>query len=299
MRNNQLFIFFLSLIILASCNTSVKDNDENNSENTTQPSYSLNQVWATESVLMKPESVAFDDENDMLYVSNINGETTAKDNNGFISSLNTQGEIKNLHWVDGLNAPKGMAVHDGKLYVTDIDQLVIIDIAGASIEKKIDVENAKFLNDVAVDKNGDVYFSDSEGKIIYRYKNGETEAWINEGLDRPNGLLVEDGRVLLASSGSGEFLSIDKNSMSRETIASGIGHGDGLTSTGINNTYLVSDWSGEVFLITDNNKISLLDTKEKNINSADIEFIPSQKLLLVPTFNDNRVVAYKLTEEHD
>jgi hypothetical protein len=30
------------------------------------------------------------------------------------------------------------------------------------------------------------------------------------------------------------------------------------------------------------------------VNAADIEYIPSLKLLLVPTFNDNRVMAYEV-----
>jgi hypothetical protein len=41
----------------------------------------------------------------------------------------------------------------------------------------------------------------------------------------------------------------------------------------------------------------LLDTTPVKANAADIEFIISKKLLLVPTFSDNRVVAYKINSQ--
>jgi len=41
-------------------------------------------------------------------------------------------------------------------------------------------------------------------------------------------------------------------------------------------------------------KTSLLNTKEQKKNTADIWFIADDQLVLVPTFFDNRVVAYKL-----
>ena len=47
----------------------------------------------------------------------------------------------------------------------------------------------------------------------------------------------------------------------------------------------------------DNNRSQkLLDTKDQKINAADIGYIESQELLLVPTFFDNRVVAYKVSQ---
>jgi hypothetical protein len=44
-------------------------------------------------------------------------------------------------------------------------------------------------------------------------------------------------------------------------------------------------------------KQSLLNTKDQEKNTADIWFIQEKDLLLVPTFFDNRVVAYKLVKE--
>jgi len=69
---------------------------------------------------------------------------------------------------------------------------------------------------------------------------------------------------------------------------------DGLVSNG-KGSYLISDWAQNVYLVhPKKEKVLLLNTGSKNINAADIEYIPEKKLLLVPTFFDNSVRAYKI-----
>ena len=46
-----------------------------------------------------------------------------------------------------------------------------------------------------------------------------------------------------------------------------------------------------------NKKQSLLNTKDQKKNTADIWFIKDQSIVLVPTFFDNRIIAYKLMKE--
>jgi hypothetical protein len=53
-----------------------------------------------------------------------------------------------------------------------------------------------------------------------------------------------------------------------------------------------------VFLIRpDFSKETLLKTSDQEINSADIGFNLAEKVVYVPTFFDNRVVAYRLEEK--
>src|SRR5204863_1559288 len=76
--------------------------------------------------LATPESVLYDAEGDRYLVSNINGSPFDKDNNGFISVLSPDGDVKTLKWIEGgknkvkLDAPKGSAITGGILYVADI-----------------------------------------------------------------------------------------------------------------------------------------------------------------------------------
>ena len=59
-----------------------------------------------------------------IYVANIEGDPVGKDGKGSISIIGKDGTITNQNWVTGLNAPKGMGITNGMLYVTDIDELV-------------------------------------------------------------------------------------------------------------------------------------------------------------------------------
>jgi hypothetical protein len=62
--------------------------------------------------------------------------------------------------------------------------------------------------------------------------------------------------------------------------------------------YIATSWAGEVFLIhPDFSKETLLKTSDQEINSADIGFNISEQMLYVPTFFDNRVVAYRLEKK--
>ena len=109
----------------------------------------LEKVWEATAGLITPESVLIDEEIDVIYVASINGNSAEKDGNGFISRLNSDGSIKDLMWVNNLDAPKGMAAYDGKLYVSDIDRLVEIDLESGRVISKYHAADAVFLNDVA------------------------------------------------------------------------------------------------------------------------------------------------------
>src|SRR5689334_22113496 len=106
----------------------------------------VQQLWATDTILRTPESVFYDNKREILYVANINKiNKDASDGDGFISKVKLDGKIEKLDWITGLNDPKGMALVGGTLYVSDLRQLVEIDIAKGKIIKKHDLEGAKFL----------------------------------------------------------------------------------------------------------------------------------------------------------
>lgn len=295
---NLFLVFIAGAVTFASCNnqngeTTAEERVGGNATDTIEavPQVSLEQVWATDPVLEVPESVFYNEDADILYVSNIVGGHSDKDGVGYISKLSLDGEILEQKWVTGLNAPKGIAMMEGTLYVTDIDQLIAIDIETGEITNRYDVEGAKFLNDpVAADNK--ILFTDMEDNKIYALQDGNISVWKEEGLERPNGLAYNDGAVLVASNTLKKITSEGET----EVLASGIGAGDGIGVVS-ENSYLVSNWNGEVYYVVEGEnieKVKLLDTKDQNMNTADIEYVQARNLLLVPTFQDNRVVAYKL-----
>ncbi len=297
MRN--ISIIFLTLAMLGCSGRTKEHNSQklNTAQDPATPAWSLKEQWKSDTLMRTCESVLYDEESNQLYVSCINGSPWEKDGKGFIALLNMDGSIKSEHWVSGLDAPKGMGLHDGQLYVADIDQIVVIDIVQAEIKKKIMVPDAAQLNDIDIDGNGKVFFTDSETGWIWTMENGKPEQWIEGNFERPNGLYVEKDRVLLASSGSQDLTIISLRDGSQTIAATEIGRGDGVEFTGKEGHYLVTSWDGEIFLVLPGlSKLSLLATSDQGINTADIGFNLADQTVYVPTFFDNRVVAYKLIE---
>src|SRR5262245_51104588 len=109
--------------------------------------HQLVKLWETDSVLKVPESVLLDAANKVLYASNIDGtDPWARDGKGSVAKIGLDGKVIAAEWVTGLNSPKGMGLHNGKLYVADLTDVVVIDIAGGKIEKRIAVPGAEGLN---------------------------------------------------------------------------------------------------------------------------------------------------------
>jgi hypothetical protein len=252
--------------------------------------------WTTEPLLSVPESVLLDSKNNVLYVASIGGAPDNKDGNGFISQVGLDGKIKNVKWVTGLDAPKGMGLHNNKLYVADISRLVTIDVSSGKITDKLDIEGATFLNDVTVDKSGNVYVSDSNTGKIHVVKGGKADVYF-EGpeIKGVNGLLAtSDGLYVVDFPTGGNYkLSADKKLTKHSSTAEGA---DGIVPLG-NNEYLVSSWHGEVAYVNSKGEAKkLLDTRTEKLSAADIEYDPKTKTLFVPTFNANTVMAYTFSK---
>ena len=249
--------------------------------------------WETLPSYEVPESVCFDPVSRLLFVSNIGGKPTDKDGNGFIARLTLDGSVNKMPWFGGgLNAPKGMGIYENTLFVADIDRVAAFDMQNMTNIKFYDFPEAKFLNDIAIDQQGAVYISDMKSTRIYRIYEDKTEIWLDDPiLTGPNGLYVEENQLLI---GCNKIVSVGLEDKKVTVWLDNTGNIDGLEGAG-DGRYLFSDWQGSVYLVGTDKKIEkILDSSAAGINAADIEYIPSLKLLLVPTFNDNRVMAYEL-----
>lgn len=254
--------------------------------------HKLVKKWETDSLLKVPESVLLDKNSNVLYVSNIDGKDPwGKDGKGSIGKVGTDGKIISAEWVTGLNAPKGLGLLNNKLYVADIDKVAVIDISKGSISQTIPVEGAEGLNDITIDKKGIVYVSDSKTKKVHRIDNGTVTTWV-EKLQEPNGVLsVGDDFYVLDNGG---MYKIEENK-SLTKIADGMEGGtDGIENVS-GKDFLVSCWAGSIWYVgADGNKEHLLDTRNQDINAADIGYDAKNRIVYVPTFWKNRIVAYQL-----
>ncbi len=253
--------------------------------------HSVQKLWETDSTLQIPESVLFVKGANNLYVSNINGKPGEKDGNGYITLISTNGKIENIHWVTGLHAPKGMGLYKNKLYVADIDAVAVINIATKKIEQRIEIPNAVFLNDIAIDSKGNVFVSDTKTGKVHKITNNVTTVYV-DSLKSPNGLLCKGSNLYVLSNGSLYKYNQQKK---QETISIGFDTStDGIEADG--NNFIVSCWSGIIYYVNGNDGTweILLNTKAEKSNTADIGYDEQKKIIYVPTFFKNKVAAYKL-----
>jgi DNA-binding beta-propeller fold protein YncE len=251
----------------------------------------LEKVWETTAGLKTPESVIYYPEKDVIYVANINGDPVAKDGNGFISVLKPDGSVINLEWIKNLNAPKGMAIYKGKLYVSDITQLVEIDIEKGIITAKYDAPDAVFLNDVTACMNGMIFVSDNRTAKIHVLNEGKFTVWMEgKPLETPNGLMAEKGKLLV---GDKNIYEVDIQTKKTILLIEDAGGVDGLEKNNAGD-FVFSNWPGRIFIHKNGKTTKLLDTTEKELKTADIDYALKLDLVLVPTFFDNRIVAYKI-----
>src|SRR5690554_286393 len=255
-------------------------------------SVTLAQLWSTKE-LRTPESVLVHKAGTEKYllVTEIEGDGAALDGKGGIAKLSMSGEILDQDWVRGLNAPKGMAVHKQKLYVADVNDLVVIDMASQKIEAKINVPDSVFLNDVAVDEKGVVYVSDTRTNKIHRFVDHKPEVFL-ENIASANGLYTS-GKNLIIGAGS-TLLSVGPDKKQTE-LASGFESGiDGIEMTKPGE-FLVSCWVGLMYYVHADGRIEkLIDSREDKINTADIGYDRDKNLVFVPNFLKDSVTAYQL-----
>lgn len=253
----------------------------------------VEKIWETGKDFKVPESVLYSDT--ILYVSNVNGKPTEKNGKGFISKLSTDGQNITLNWASGLDAPKGMGIYNAKLYVSNIDNVVVIDLKDGNIINRIEIPNSEFLNDISVSSTGVIAVSDMQTKTIHFIKNDQLiKSLQNELFEYVNGLFW-DGNILFAGT-AGIIYKIKPNEDDPIKYIEGTGGIDGLEKWD-GERFIITDWSGKMQLIsTHDQPIELLNTTELGIQAADIGFDPIHHIIFVPTFSNNTVSAYQLME---
>ncbi|MBE9461368.1 hypothetical protein ACFP1I_01200 [Dyadobacter subterraneus] len=257
--------------------------------------FDLKPIWETDTTLRTPESVLFEPSQKILYVACINGGPSLENKGSYISKLGLDGKVIQLKFTENLNSTKGMGILGKKLYVTEMNQVAEIDLSSGKILKRYPVEGAKFLNDIAVDsKKGIVYVTDSNDSKVWAISKGTVSSVLSgDQIKGNNGLLFENGQLLIGN-GDGSLLSLNPETKQLSTIAKVGGGIDGIVALG-NKSYIVTEWGGKIWHVHADGTTELkLDTSGEKINSADIGYNPSTKVLYVPTFFHNTVKAYSI-----
>ncbi len=257
-----------------------------------KPDHSLLKQWETGPGLKMPESVLYDSVTGIIYVSNVDGNPARKDSSGFIATISQDGTILNNSWVTGIDSPKGMGILNHHLFVTNIDEVVEIDIPTATIVKRYPVTGSKFLNDIAVDPGtGMIFITDTQNGEVYVLHNGIVNLWLQGPIFKDANGLFLDGSLLYIGTGN-NILQADIQSGEVIVSVPNTGGVDGLFLTS-GNIFIYSDLKGSIYSAVRNRKPELLlNTAARRINAADFGVIPAKNMILVPTFGNNKVMCY-------
>ncbi len=256
-----------------------------------------------------PESAYFDKNTQAWYVSSLGGGFVSleEDGYGWISKLDKEGKIIKGRWVEGLNAPTGIASVGNKLYVGDRGCLVEIDIKNAKIIRKIPLANSEFVNDVAAAPNGDIYVSDTFTNTVYRLPaNGKIEVFLkSDALEYPNGLWVDGNQLIVATWGpmtnratfetsrKGTLKKIDLTTKKITNVGAGlpIANMDAVVKYGM--YYYASDWTGGRLLRIDaTGKVKVMLTGFNQF--ADLGIDLERGMIMMPEMSTGRVFTIQL-----
>lgn len=253
--------------------------------------------WETEEVFKVPESVIYDREEDVLYVTNFDQLTrNTSGREQYISRISSGGEVIDLVFIDSLDNPLGMKLHKRQLYIVEKNGIAIADLKSAKVIRRINIPGCQFPNDVEVDDQGRIYVSDSRKNVVWRIIDGEAEVWLEEGrvLD-PNTMRIINQQLYVGNSGFQQLNAYALDTRDMEVIADfGPGFIDGIRSLP-DNELLVSLWDGKLYHVSRDGKVeNLLDLKNSGIYIADFEYVHENKTLYIPGFFYDKVIAYEI-----
>jgi len=268
-------------------------------------SATLRPSWVLSDRIGAPAAAVYDRAAGEIYLSQIGGEGDKKDGDGVISRLDLNGRILAFSWISGLNAPKFLAIDGRRLWVTDIDEVVAIDIGSGKICHKVPIAGAKFLTGIAVDEKGTLYVGDMLESRIYCVKNGHVFIFA-EGreLESPGALLIGNGRLDVGAWGfttdysaavPGTVYSLDLKSRKKTVLSTRRGSWFGL-STDAGTGFFGADFEGGgVYHISRSGQAQRIAQLPRG--SAGLLYVPEAQLLVVPETRQNRVVGYDLAPQ--
>lgn len=244
---------------------------------------SLEKIWESDTTGIKgPESVLYDTKSNSLYVSSMNS--------GTVTRYDLEGKLVKKDLVTGLNSNKGSAFYNNLFYTAEMNAVAVVDLEKGTIVKRIPVEGAVMLNDLAIDSKGVIYVTDTRTGKVYRI-DGDKPTLYLENMPGANGLLTVNTDVYLVTGNS--FFKIDANKAVTK-IADGFDNGlDGIVMLAANE-FILSNYQGILYHVKDGAKQVLLDTRANRVMSNDIGYNSKTKILYVPSFSTNRIIAYKV-----
>ncbi len=265
-------------------------------------------VLAEQRAFSQPESAYFfssgSTDSGVYFISSTNGDAL-----GWVTKMTADGSVIDSRWAKDIQHPMGMRVSGKHLWVNNITEVVGINLDDPSDRIVYPIDGAISLNDLATDSSGHAYLSDSMNSRVVRLDlaTGENSTYISTSPSSPNGLLIHEERLYIASWGvmsdqpeeraewitktAGDlyWVSLKDPKKDRHIIARELGNLDGLEIDQNGNIY-VSDWeSGKLYKISSGTK-EVINLGEYGQGLADIGLNSHTGELALPAMMSSEVL---------
>lgn len=265
-----------------------------------------------------PESVRYDPDQDVYFISNINGGMSSRDGNGFIMRASAANPADATIFVQSgrggvtLDAPKGLALTGDTLWVTDLDVVRGFDRHTGATLATVDLRplGARFLNDIVAAPDGTLYLTDTGievgpdgilpvgGDRVFHIGAGHAVTVVAEGdsLRWPNGIAWDGAHQRLIVVPFHDFVSyvlaLDTSGVRRVPLVPSRGQFDGVEVLS-GGRMLVTSWGDSaVYLVTDSASRRIIGGL---VSPADIGLDTRRNVLAIPLPNQDRVEYWKLS----
>ncbi|HEX7413470.1 MAG TPA: hypothetical protein VF411_05440 [Bacteroidia bacterium] len=236
-------------------------------------------------------------------------KTTARDSDGVVyqCSINNINAKNKFNKTFKLNAPKGMAFSGSKLFIADIDRIVLADMeTGIKIDEIVFADTTVSLNDVFLLDDNTLLVTVINKHELYAITLNSKEIinLSNSPIEGANGLCKYEKNMYVCGfsskeKGKGNLYEYDLETNKITPIIKDLGHLDGIKL--YNKSLLVSDWGadynhGKIWEIDITTKKARLAYENEELKSPS-GFDVLDDMLLVPCLDSGTILVYKLTQD--
>lgn len=255
--------------------------------------------------LAYPRCFIMDDAAGTYFIANLNGRQLSKGNRGFVTRLKPDGTLAELKFIQGgkggitLHAPKGLLIDGDRLYISDIDHVVVVDKNSGALLTSIDLsaQGAKYLADMARGPKGRIYVCDTIGSkifIIDPAKNNEVSVFATgKALDSPSAIVYSPKLdKFLVTLANGYIGGIDMaGKLDPKFINVGLRNLVGMDIDDEGHIYVVSFTRGKVIQLDDLGQGAKRIIKEK-LNGPGSLFVDRRnRRMLIPLTLPHRLMS--------
>lgn len=257
-----------------------------------------------------PSAVLVDSEQDVYLVSNVAGDPTAEDDNGFISRVRPDKTVE-ARFIEGgkkgvtLHAPRGMAVTHDTLVVADGSALRLFDRRTGAPRGRLAVQGATLLDGLALgagqktlyvaDRGPSTGSAEGGAGAVYRVVDGKISR-VARGpeLGGPSALWPDAGGTWVVGQQSGELYFLN-NSGRRDRVHE-------VTPLGLQGVVKIPDGrfllssAGQSAILQGHHGKSFTPLLEGVTAPGNLAYDKKRHRLLVPLYEEDVLVLHRLKE---